>query len=58
MVKKTYSKFLDDFRLKIFTNFEITVSIGHTSQTVFNECLSRCFSNFSRDSKIKSHLVQ
>ena len=58
MVKKTYSKFLDDFRLKIFTNFEITVSIGHTSQTTLDECLSKCFSNFSRDSKIKSHLVQ
>jgi len=44
--------------LKIFTNFEITVSIGHASQAVFDECLSRCFSNFSRDSKIKSHSVQ
>ena len=58
MVKKTYSKFLDDLRLKIFTNFEITVSIGHNSQATLDECLSKCFSNFSRDSKIKSHLVQ
>jgi len=36
----------------------MAVSIGHISQTKFDEWLSKCFSNSSRDSKIRSHFSQ
>ena len=58
LVKKTYSKLCDDFRLNKFTNLAIAVSIGHTSHATFEECLSRCFSNFDLELKIKSHCSQ
>jgi hypothetical protein len=57
-VKKDYSKLREGFLLNKLAIFDKTVSIGHTSHGIFDECLSRCFSNFTLDSKIKSQLVQ
>ncbi len=41
-----------------FTNFAIAVSMGHTSHTKLELYPSRCLSNFSRDSKTRSHFSQ
>jgi len=46
------------FFLNIFTNLPIIVSIGHTSHGIVDEWVSRCFKNFSREFKIKSHFSQ
>jgi len=58
LVKKTYSKLREDFPLNRFTNFSMAVSIGQVSQETFDECLSKCFSNFSRESNTRSHFSQ
>ena len=58
LVKKTYSKLREDFLLNRFTNFAIAISIGHVSHTTLDEWLSKCLSNFSLDSKIRSHFSQ
>ena len=47
-----------DFRLNKLTNFAIAVSIGHTSHTLIEEWLSKCFSNFALDSKTRLHFSQ
>ena len=39
--------------MKRFANLDRAVSIGHTSHETPEECLSKCFSNFSRESKTK-----
>ena len=58
LIKKTYSKLCEDFRLNRLVNLAIAVSIGHTSHPILDECLSRCFSNFNLELKIKSHCSQ
>jgi len=58
LVKKTYSRLREDFRLNKSKNFVITVSIGQTSQMIFDEWLARCFSNLSLDWKTRSHFSQ
>ncbi len=58
LVKKTYSKLFENLRLNKFANLDRAVSIGHTSHETFDECLSKCSSNFSLESKTRSHFSQ